>query len=72
MAKQIAEYNGIKSASFVERDGKYVLEFDDIPSLLFVSFDGNGTDDHTEVTINSAVNTLTTYNTKRYAMTFKD
>ena len=81
--KATKRYNGKQSVEMLVRDGKYVLEFDDIPALVFVSFDGSGTYDtlildgereskRIGLTINSAVNELTTYDMKRYAISWEE
>jgi hypothetical protein len=81
--ESIKEYNGKQSVELVERDGKYVLEFDDIPALIFVSYDGNGLFDsllidgknelnRRKVTIKSDVESVTTYEMERYAFTLEE
>lgn len=83
MMKTFKEYQGSQRVELVERDGKYVLEFDDIPSLLFVSYDGNGQFDQLFVngewqneiagaTIDYGVGEVTMYYPSCYAITMKD
>ena len=73
------EYNGEHRVQLVKRGDKYVMEFDDIPALLFVSYDGNGSMDQTfyngefltnvkAVTIRSEVEVVTEYETSNYAI----
>lgn len=73
------DYNGEQRVQLVKRGDKYVMEFDDIPSLLFVSYDGNGRMDQLfyegvfqsnakAVTIRSNIEEITEYETTSYAM----
>lgn len=76
------QYVGKQAVQFERRNGKYVLEFDDIPALLFVSYDGNGRTDQTfydgevianakAITIYSNVEGATEYEVKAYAIAMK-
>ena len=76
------QYVGKQAVQFERRNGKYVLEFDDIPSLLFVSYEGTGRTDQTfydgelirnakAVSIYSEVDSATEFELKAYAIAMK-
>lgn len=72
------EYQGNPTAELKKVGDKYVMEFDDVPALIFVSFDGAGVTDKlfrfgewmTDVRnykIESDVQGMTTFDVSRYA-----
>lgn len=74
----LIEYQGNHTAELKKVGDKYVMEFDDVPALIFVSFDGVGVTDKlfrfgewmTDVRnykIESDVQGMTTFDVSRYA-----
>ncbi|MED4399783.1 hypothetical protein [Metabacillus fastidiosus] len=80
-AKKVAivpDYYGEPSQIKRGENGKYYVEFDEIPALLFISHDGHGSRDQffihgdeqidsKNITIESAPAELTTYHKESYA-----
>ncbi|MET3658513.1 hypothetical protein [Sporosarcina psychrophila] len=72
-------YIGEQNAKLVTFGDKYAMVFDDVPSLIFVSYDGNGRMDQTfykgeqltnvkAIEIRSGLEEVTEYMTTNYAI----
>lgn len=76
------DYVGKQKAELKKVGDKYVMEFDDVPALLFVSYDGNGrmdqlfrfgewVNDAQAISIQSELQGLTTFDVSKLALGFK-
>ncbi|MGN7387736.1 hypothetical protein [Sporosarcina sp. SAFN-015] len=44
---RLFDYSGKQNVEFVKQGDKFALVFDEVPALVFVSYDGNGSTDQT-------------------------
>lgn len=79
----LIDYNGKQKVELKKVGDKYVMEFDDLPALLFVSFEGVGKTDQLfrfgewlndaqSVAIHSALDEMTTFDVSKFAVGFKE